>query len=86
MKTYIVEYLEKVVKKEIPNLPSGIRERVQVAISTKLTVNPVEFGKPLQYELKGYRRLRIGDYRVVYRIEGNTVLVVAIKHRKEIYD
>ncbi|MDZ4838686.1 MAG: type II toxin-antitoxin system RelE/ParE family toxin [Bacteroidota bacterium] len=38
--------------------------------------------------MKGHRRLRVGDYRVIYRIESetNTVIVVAIKHRKDIYE
>lgn len=30
-------------------------------------------------------RLRIGDYRVIYRIEGSTVLVVRVAHRREAY-
>ncbi|MES2504791.1 MAG: type II toxin-antitoxin system RelE/ParE family toxin [Myxococcota bacterium] len=45
-------------------------------------------GKPLRYSLKGHRRLRVGDYRVVYRIEpqNQTVVIIAIKHRKDIYE
>jgi lipocalin len=39
------------------------------AIKTKLTTHPFELGKPLRYSLRGARRLRIGDYRVIYRIE-----------------
>ncbi len=51
-------------------------------------VDPIGFGKPLQYSLKGHRRLRVGNYRVVYRIEvtTNTVIVIAIKHHKDIYN
>ena len=30
-------------------------------------------------------RLRIGDYRVVYIVEGNDVVIKYIKHRKDIY-
>lgn len=30
-------------------------------------------------------RLRVGDYRLLYRIEGATVLVVRIAHRREAY-
>ena len=30
-------------------------------------------------------RLRIGDYRIVYRIEGTKVLVVRVAHRREVY-
>ena len=30
-------------------------------------------------------RLRVGDYRIIYRIEGNRVLVVRVAHRREAY-
>ena len=30
-------------------------------------------------------RLRVGDYRIFYRIEGTIVLVVRIAHRREAY-
>lgn len=51
-------------------------------------VDPIGFGKPLRYSLKGHRRLRVSDYRIVYRIEPEikTVIIVAIKHRKDIYE
>jgi mRNA interferase RelE/StbE len=30
-------------------------------------------------------RLRVGDYRIIYRIEGNHVLIVRVAHRREAY-
>ncbi|MBI1952556.1 MAG: type II toxin-antitoxin system RelE/ParE family toxin [Candidatus Omnitrophica bacterium] len=30
-------------------------------------------------------RLRVGDYRVIYRIEGSCVVVVRVAHRREAY-
>ena len=30
-------------------------------------------------------RYRIGDYRVLFEVEDNTIIVVNIKHRKEAY-
>ena len=30
-------------------------------------------------------RLRVGDYRIVYRIEGSRVIVVRVAHRREAY-
>ena len=37
--------------------------------------------------LQGLHRLRAGDYRVIYRIEGRrlVVLVIRIAHRREAY-
>jgi addiction module RelE/StbE family toxin len=83
-----IEYLACVVNEDIPTLPKTIRQSIQKAIEERLTVDPIGFGKPLRYSLKGHRRLRVGDYRIVYRIEAKeaVVLVVAIKHRKDVYE
>jgi mRNA interferase RelE/StbE len=82
-----VEYLTSVVKEDIPALPKSIKETIKRAIEERLMVDPIGFGKPLRYSLKGHRRLRVGDYRIVYRIEEkkNLVIIIAIKHRKDIY-
>ncbi|MBI1862086.1 MAG: type II toxin-antitoxin system RelE/ParE family toxin [Deltaproteobacteria bacterium] len=78
---YRIEYLECVVQEDIPKLGSA-KNRIKKAIEDKLKRNPVEFGKPLRYSLKGCRRLRVGDFRVIYVIDGETVLIVKIGHRK----
>ncbi len=85
---YQIRYLEEVVGKDIPNLPTSAKTLIQRAIEERLTADPIGFGKPLRYSLKGHRRLRVSDYRIVYRIEAkaNTVLIVAIKHRKDVYE
>lgn len=85
--TYRVEYLASVVAEDIPKLTKAVRSRIKAAIETKLTAHPIELGKPLRYSLKGARRLRVGDWRVIYTIESpNVVLVVKIGHRREIYE
>ena len=85
--TYRVEYLRTVVEDDIPALPKSARRQVRRAIETKLTTHPFELGKPLRYSLRGARRLRVGDYRVIYRIEPpDVVLVVKIGHRREVYE
>ena len=85
---YALEYFESVVRQDIPALPKTMRLRIKQAIEERLAVDPVAYGKPLQYALKGHRRLRVGDYRVIYRIvaERRTVMIVAISHRKDIYE
>ena len=85
--TYRIEYLESVVDQDLPTLPRSVRKQVKTAIEKKLASHPVEFGKPLRYSLKGARRLRVGDWRVIYKIEPpDLVLVVKIGHRREIYE
>jgi mRNA interferase RelE/StbE len=50
--------------------------------------DPVGLGKLLRYSLKGHRRLRVGNYRVVYRIEPqkHLIIIAGIKHRNNIYE
>ncbi|MFP3998637.1 MAG: glycoside hydrolase 100 family protein [Desulfobacterales bacterium] len=42
-----------------------------------------EYGEPLRKTLKNYRKLRVGDYRIVFRVEGNEIFVPGICHRRE---
>jgi mRNA interferase RelE/StbE len=44
--------------------------------------------KPLKGDFAGYRRFRVGDWRVIYRIEDapRTVIVLAIAHRRDVYE
>lgn len=85
---YKIEYLDTVVSEDIPALPKTMRERIKRAIESRLTADPVGLGKPLRYSFIGHRRIRVGDYRIVYRVDPNKSLVtiVFIKHRNAVYD
>ena len=84
---YRIEYLASVVDEDIPKLTKPVRKQIKTAIENKLASHPIEFGKPLRYSLKGARRLRVGDWRVIYKIEPpDVVLIVKIGHRREIYE
>lgn len=87
-KAYRIEYLENVVSEDIPALPKTMRELIKRAIETRLTVEPIGLGKPLRYSFVGHRRIRVGDYRIVYRVNQKIALVtiVFIKRRKDVYD
>jgi mRNA interferase RelE/StbE len=49
--------------------------------------DPRRFGAPLRRELSGLWKYRVGDYRIICRIEGKklVVYVIRIGHRREIY-
>ncbi len=81
-------YLPEVVNDQIPILPLPVRTRIKKAIEKKLALNPVAFGKPLRHSLRGLRRLRVDDYRVIYKVDENaeSVTIVKIAHRKEVYE
>lgn len=85
---YCIKYQEEVVRKHIPALASNVKSLIKRSIEIKLINNPIRFGKPLRYSMKGYRSLRVGDYRIIYKIEIDTkvVTIIAIKHRKSVYN
>lgn len=80
-----VRYLECVVNGDIPALSSSDRQRIRQAVELKLTSRPELYGKPLRFSLKGARSLRVGDYRVLFVLEGRRVLVIGIFHRSVAY-
>jgi len=84
---YQIEYLESVIKEDISKIPNADKNIIKKAIEERLSIDPIGFGKPLRYSLKGHRRLRVSTYRIIYRIISSTkiVLIIAIKHRKDIY-
>lgn len=46
---------------------------------------PLKFAESLiNYEIGQYR-FRVGDYRVIFDIEGQTIVVLTLGHRKDIY-
>jgi mRNA interferase RelE/StbE len=83
--TYQIEFTKGAVK-QLKKLPTEIRERIDLKIQ-ELAVNPRPDGvKKLQSELSLYR-IRVGDYRVIYQIQDDILLVTIVKakHRREIY-
>lgn len=85
---YRIYYQEEVIRKHIPDLSDSAKFLIKRAIEERLMIDPIGLGKPLRYSLKGHRRLRVSDYRIVYRIDDQTktVCIIAIKHRKDVYD
>jgi mRNA interferase RelE/StbE len=58
---------------------------IKRAIEERLAAQPEAYGKPLQRTLKGYWKLRVGNFRVVFKITGDEILILAIMHRKKVY-
>nr|WP_320109880.1 type II toxin-antitoxin system RelE/ParE family toxin [Wolbachia endosymbiont (group A) of Icerya purchasi] len=50
-------------------------------------MDPINLGKPLSGRLVGSKRLRVGDYRIIYKVDKleNTVIITEIGHRSTIY-
>jgi mRNA interferase RelE/StbE len=74
------------VKDDIRRIPANIQTRIRKAIETRLQTDPVLYGQPLRQSLKGHRKLRVGDWRVIYRVEASTVIILMIGNRKDVYN
>lgn len=83
--SYEILYHESVIKDDIPKLSTSTKIAIRKAIEAKLTDRPEVFGKPLRRSLKNYRKLRVGDYRIIFRIEESTVKIFIIAHRSLVY-
>lgn len=72
-------------KKDLADLPKSEFKKIEVAIA-KLADNPRPSKSKKLTGRDGWR-IRVGDYRVIYLIEDNNlvVIVVEIGHRKEVY-
>lgn len=76
--------LEKDAEADFVALPATIQARV-VTILERLAAWPsVSGAKPLRGDLKGHYRIRTGDWRLIFRVEQN-VIVVRIAHRSQVY-
>jgi len=85
MKKFGVKYHPK-VKEDIKKLDIKTKERIKRAIERKLMTAPEMYGERLKGTLKDLWKLRVGDYRVIFLIERETVYVLGIWHRKEAYE
>jgi mRNA interferase RelE/StbE len=82
---YDVVYHPAVVSDDLPKISSEWKNKIKRAVEERLATHPDLYGKPLRRSLKGYRKLRVGDYRVVFRIAKNTVKILVIRHRSAVY-
>jgi len=79
--------LSKAARKQLTSLPTFIHNKIIEDLSGLSSLPR----PPGCKKLKGYKnsyRIRVGDYRIIYEIEDKVlrILVIAIGHRKDIYE
>lgn len=86
---YHVEY-GKTAAKQLKKMDRKIAAFIVSYIDEKLVncENPRLFGKALKGDFSEIWRYRVGDYRILAKIEDNRVIItiVEIGHRKEVYE
>ncbi len=79
------KYHPDVKRSDLPKIDVKNRDMIKRAIEDRLATQPETYGKPLRKTLKGYWKLRVGDYRIVFKVSSNSILIFGIIHRKEVY-
>ena len=79
------------VKADLRELGNARAQKILRAIEERIiNGEPDKSGKPLSGNLVGYRRIRTGDTRIVYKIVENRIhiFIIAIGNRRddEVYD
>ena len=81
MPSYRIEFTRP-ARKELERLPTKDRVRVTVAIDL-LSENPrPPRCRPVQDAPKGTYRIRVGDYRVIYTIQDDVLLIAVVRIRR----
>ena len=83
---YRLRYHPDVKEKDLPKLNRTIQKRIKTAIEQRLLIAPEKYSEPLRRTLKGYRKLRVGDYRIVLKLASEDILILDICHRKDVYE
>jgi len=82
---YKLKYHPDVKRSDLPKIDAKNKNMIKRVIEQRLVTHPETYGKPLQRTLKGYWKLRVGDYRVVFKVFSDDILILGIIHRKEVY-
>ena len=71
--------------RELQRIERSDRERLIAAID-RLAEHPFA-GSALKGELRGLRRIRVGDYRLIYEVREQDLVVLVLRaaHRREAY-
>ena len=81
---FVLRYHPDVRKVDLPLLDERTKTQIRTAIEKRLRKAPQDYGEPLRKTLKGYWKLRVGNYRIVYKIFGSEVLILGICNRRDV--
>lgn len=73
-------------RKEFRKLSADVSKRIAKKLAFFLTVpDLLSFAEHLTNPESGEYRFRIGDYRVIFDVEGEKIVILKVGHRREIY-
>jgi mRNA-degrading endonuclease RelE of RelBE toxin-antitoxin system len=78
--------LAKDAQADFDELPATIQGRVTAVVDRLRNWPAVSGTKALRGRWAGHYRIRTGDWRVIFLVVMPHLIVVRIKHRREVYD
>lgn len=86
---WTINWEEKAFK-ELKKLDHSIQKKILKFLNERIAnlENPRAFGKPLSYDKVGLWRYRVEDFRIVCRMDDDSVVILVVQagHRKEVYE
>jgi mRNA interferase RelE/StbE len=80
---YNITYKKSVIK-DLKKINKSDLKKIVSIIEKELSLKPESYSA-LKGEFAGLRKLRVGNYRVIYAIIDKEVLILRVGHRKEVY-
>ena len=83
---YKVEW-DKKAEKDLAKIDRTMAMKIKFGVEHELTKNPHTKGKPLKGKWKGRWSFRFSEYRIIYEIKEEKILILVVKvgHRREVY-
>ena len=81
--TYRLVYTHRAIR-DIDALDTSVKRRVGKTL-LRYGPDPLKHAEPLKQSELGSYRFRIGDYRVVFDLDGDQIVILRVGHRREIY-
>ena len=70
--------------RDIEKLEPNVKDRIGKTL-LRYSEEPLKFAEKLSDPILGEYRFRIGDYRVIFDLQGNEIVLLRVGHRREIY-
>jgi len=71
-------------ERDIKKLEPNTKERIGKTL-LRYAEDPLKFAEKLSDPILGEYRFRIGDYRIIFDIEADEIVVLRVGHRREVY-
>ena len=80
---YTLVYTQRAIR-DIKKLEATVKKRIGKTL-LRYQDNPFKHAEPLFDSTLGSYRFRTGNYRIIFDVEGDKIIILRVGHRKEIY-